>query len=46
MIVAAQMQIFIKTLTGRKTNFNFEPDNTVRHVKEALQAGTYMREKK
>ncbi|KAF4684524.1 hypothetical protein FOZ60_007738 [Perkinsus olseni] len=31
------MQIFIKTLTGRKSNFNFEPDNTVRHVKEALQ---------
>ncbi|CAJ1359199.1 unnamed protein product, partial [Effrenium voratum] len=31
------MQIFIKTLTGRKTNFNFELDNTVRHVKEALQ---------
>eukprot|EP00438_Fugacium_kawagutii_P030243 Skav219536 [mRNA] locus=scaffold30:812033:821367:- [translate_table: standard] len=41
------MQIFIKTLTGRKTNFNFEldrggaelsdQDNTVRHVKEALQ---------
>merc|ERR1712176_140651 len=31
------MQIFIKTLTGRKTNFNFELDNTVRQVKEALQ---------
>merc|ERR1711862_865474 len=27
----------IKTLTGRKTNFNFELDNTVRQVKEALQ---------
>ena len=31
--VDAAMQIFIKTLTGRKTNFNFETDNTVRHVK-------------
>lgn len=31
------MQSFIKTLAGRKANFNFEPDNTVRHVKEALQ---------
>ncbi len=31
------MQIFIKTLTGRKTQFDFELDNTVRHVKEALQ---------
>ena len=31
------MQIFIKTLTGRKTQFDFESDNTVRHVKEALQ---------
>merc|ERR1712054_419493 len=33
----SKMQIFIKTLTGRKTSFNFELDNTVRHVKEALQ---------
>ena len=31
------MQIFIKTLTGRKTPFYFEPDNVVRHVKESLQ---------
>ena len=31
------MQIFIKTLTGRRSNFNFEPENTVRQVKEALQ---------
>ena len=31
------MQISIKTLTGRKSNFNFEPDNSIRHVKEALQ---------
>eukprot|EP00392_Amoebophrya_sp_AT5.2_P003724 g3729.t1 len=31
------MQISIKTLTGRKSNFNFEPDNYVKHVKEALQ---------
>mmetsp|Transcript_1415 Transcript_1415/g.1384 ORF Transcript_1415/g.1384 Transcript_1415/m.1384 type:complete len:84 (-) Transcript_1415:39-290(-) len=37
MRLAVIMQIFIKTLTGRKSNFNFEPDNTVRHVKEALQ---------
>ena len=36
-ILMKVMQIFIKTLTGRKTNFNFELDNTVRHVKEALQ---------
>ncbi len=31
------MQIFIKTLTGKRSNFNFEPENTVRQVKEALQ---------
>lgn len=31
------MQIFIKTLTGRKSSYNFEPESTVRHVKEALQ---------
>ncbi|PFH32619.1 ubiquitin family protein [Besnoitia besnoiti] len=31
------MQILIKTLTGRKQSFNFEPDNTVLHVKQALQ---------
>merc|ERR1711865_828363 len=35
--LAGLMQIFIKTLTGRKSSFNFEPENTVRHLKEALQ---------
>ena len=30
-------QIFIKTLTGRKQAFNFEPDNQVLAVKQALQ---------
>eukprot|EP00552_Chaetoceros_brevis_P002986 CAMPEP_0197736870 /NCGR_PEP_ID=MMETSP1435-20131217/4898_1 /TAXON_ID=426625 /ORGANISM="Chaetoceros brevis, Strain CCMP164" /LENGTH=78 /DNA_ID=CAMNT_0043325151 /DNA_START=51 /DNA_END=287 /DNA_ORIENTATION=+ len=31
------MQLFIKTLTGRKQSFNFEPDNQVLAVKLALQ---------
>lgn len=31
------MQIFIKTLTGRKQSFNFEATNTVLDVKQALQ---------
>ncbi|CAI5726743.1 unnamed protein product [Hyaloperonospora brassicae] len=31
------MQIQIKTLTGRRQTFNFEPDNTILHVKQALQ---------
>lgn len=31
------MQIFIKTLTGRKQQLNFEPDSTVLAVKQALQ---------
>lgn len=31
------MQIQIKTLTGRKQTFNFEPDNTILHVKQSLQ---------
>ena len=31
------MQIFIKTLTGRKQGFNFEDNNTVLDVKNALQ---------
>ena len=30
-------QIFIKTLTGRKQAFNFEPENQVLAVKQALQ---------
>jgi ubiquitin-like protein Nedd8 len=30
-------QIFIKTLTGRKQAFNFEPENQVLAVKKALQ---------
>jgi len=30
-------KIFIKTLTGRKQALNFEPDNQVLQVKQALQ---------
>ena len=30
-------QVFIKTLTGRKQAFNFEPENQVLAVKQALQ---------
>ena len=32
------MQIFIKTLSGKKTSFDFEAENLVRTVKEALQS--------
>ncbi len=32
-----QKQIFIKTLTGRKQAMNFEPENQVLAVKQALQ---------
>jgi len=31
------MQIFIKTLTGRKQAMNFEPENQVLAVKQSLQ---------
>ncbi|GAX11282.1 hypothetical protein FisN_7Hh386 [Fistulifera solaris] len=31
------MQIFIKTLTGRKQALNFEPDQHVLAIKQALQ---------
>ncbi len=31
------MQLLIKTLTGRKQAFNFETDNTILQVKQALQ---------
>ncbi|CAM9508819.1 unnamed protein product [Heterosigma akashiwo] len=31
------MQLWIKTLTGRKQAYNFEPDNQVLVVKQALQ---------
>ena len=31
------LKIFIKTLTGRKQAFNFEPENQVLAVKQALQ---------
>jgi hypothetical protein len=31
------LQIFIKTLTGRKQALNFEPENQVLAVKQALQ---------
>jgi len=33
----SKMQIFIKTLTGRRQAFNFEPENQVLAVKQALQ---------
>ncbi len=35
--INASLQIFIKTLTGRKQAFNFEPENQVLAVKQALQ---------
>lgn len=35
--VSKYNQIFIKTLTGRKQAFNFEPENQVLAVKQALQ---------
>jgi hypothetical protein len=31
------MQIFIKTLSGRKQQFNFDPEQKVLAVKQALQ---------
>ncbi len=31
------MQLIIKTLTGKKQSFNFEPENTILEVKNALQ---------
>ena len=31
------MQLMIKTLTGRKQAFNFDPTNTIHQVKQALQ---------
>jgi len=31
------MQIYIKTLTGRKQNFTFKPDDKVLTVKQQLQ---------
>ena len=31
------MQIWIKTLSGRKQSFNFEPEQTVLEVKQQLQ---------
>jgi Ubiquitin family len=31
------LQIFIKTLTGRKQALNFEPDNQVLLIKQSLQ---------
>jgi hypothetical protein len=36
-IATIPIQIFIKTLTGRKQAFNFEPENQVLAVKQALQ---------
>lgn len=37
MTQCGKMQIFIKTLTGRKQQFNFEPETKVLQVKQALQ---------
>ena len=31
------MQLVVKTLTGKKQNFNFEPENTILDIKTALQ---------
>ncbi len=31
------MQLVVKTLTGKKQNFNFEADNTILDIKTALQ---------
>ena len=31
------MQLMIKTLTGRKQQFNFDPENTITQIKQALQ---------
>jgi hypothetical protein len=36
-VCCLSFQIFIKTLTGRKQAFNFEPENQVLAVKQALQ---------
>jgi len=32
-----KMQLLIKTLTGRKQSFNFDAENTIMRVKQALQ---------
>ena len=31
------MQIVIKSLTGRKQSFDFDPDDCISHVKQALE---------
>ena len=31
------MQLMVKTLTGRKQQFNFDPENTILQVKQALE---------
>lgn len=31
------MQIIVKTLAGRKQSFNFEPEDNVLRIKQALQ---------
>ena len=31
------MQLMIKTLSGVKQSFNFEPSDTILHIKETLQ---------
>jgi Ubiquitin family len=36
-VISSHAQIWIKTLTGRKQQFNFEPDDQVLQVKQALQ---------
>ena len=35
--IKSSMQLMIKTLTGRKQAFNFDAENTILQVKEALQ---------
>ena len=35
--IFVHVKIFIKTLTGRKQAFNFEPENQVLAIKQALQ---------
>jgi ubiquitin-like protein Nedd8 len=37
------MQIFIKTLTGRKQQYNFEAESTVLSVKQTLQEKVFIK---
>lgn len=38
------MQILVKTLTGKKQNFNFEPENTVLQVSDIADYGVVLRD--